>query len=149
MNDQIVGRPMEILLVEDNLLDARLVYHVLGKGNFVHRLTLLRNGSEAVQFVLREGMFARAPRPDLVLLDLRLPGADGLELLRVLKEDDELRMIPVVIMTGSESAEDMLECTQFGVEHYITKPINLEKFMTIVKDLRQYWRSDVILPTVS
>ncbi len=137
---------MEILLVEDNLLDARLVYHVLAKGNFVHRLTLLRNGAEAVEFVLRTGLYARAPRPDLVLLDLRLPGADGLELLGVLKADDELRMIPVVIMTGSDSDEDLQECLQYGVEHYITKPINLEKFFSIIKELRQYWRSDVILP---
>jgi CheY-like chemotaxis protein len=139
---------MEILLVEDSLTDARLAYGILQKGEFEHRLTLIRNGTEAMEFLHRDGKFARAPRPDMVLLDLRLPGKDGLEVLGQIKSDEDLKSIPVVIMTASDDDADMSECEVLGVDSYITKPVNLDKFLTVVKDLRRFWQQDIILPSV-
>lgn len=147
MPDEWVGRPMEILLIEDNQGDARLTIEALKDGDVKHRLTLALNGEEAMQFLRREKWFARAPHPDLILLDLNLPGKDGREVLREVKADLELKSIPVVILTTSEHDEDMLRSQELNVESYMTKPVNLEKFIAVVKQLRAYWQADVILPT--
>jgi CheY-like chemotaxis protein len=146
MNRELVGRPMEILLIEDNFTDAALTIRALERGGVRHRLTLVRDGAEALEFLRREGRFARAPRPDLILLDLNLPRIDGRELLSDLKSDDDLSSIPVVIMTGSEDYEDELRSQRLNVEGYVTKPIDMPKFLGIVKELKDYWMSDVILP---
>jgi two-component system, chemotaxis family, response regulator Rcp1 len=146
MNRELVGRPMEILLIEDNFTDAALTIRALERGQVRHRLTLVRDGAEALEFLRREGRFARAPRPDLILLDLNLPRIDGRELLSDLKSDDGLSSIPVVIMTGSEDYEDELRSQRLNVEGYVTKPIDMPKFLSIVKELKDYWMSDVILP---
>jgi CheY-like chemotaxis protein len=146
MNRELVGRPMEILLIEDNFTDAALTIRALERGNVRHRLTLVRDGAEALEFLRRQGRFARAPRPDLILLDLNLPRIDGRELLSDLKSDDELSSIPVVIMTGSEDYEDELRSQRLNVEGYVTKPVDMPKFLEIVKELKDYWMSDVILP---
>ena len=108
MPDEWVGRPMEILLIEDNQGDARLTMEALKEGDVKHRLTLALNGEEAMQFLRREKWFARAPHPDLILLDLNLPGKDGREVLREVKEDLDLKNIPVVILTSSQHDEDLL-----------------------------------------
>lgn len=143
---ELVGRPMEILLIEDNFTDAALTIRALERGGVRHRLTLVRDGAEALEFLRREGRFARAPRPDLILLDLNLPRIDGRELLADLKSDDDLSLIPVVIMTGSQDYEDELRSQRLNVEGYVTKPIDMPKFLSIVKELKDYWMSDVILP---
>jgi two-component system, chemotaxis family, response regulator Rcp1 len=146
MNRELVGRPMEILLIEDNFTDAALTIRALERGNVRHRLTLVRDGAEALEFLRRQGRFARAPRPDLILLDLNLPRIDGRELLSDIKADDHLSSIPVVIMTGSEDYEDELRSQQLNVEGYVTKPVDMPKFLGLVKELKEYWMSDVILP---
>jgi CheY-like chemotaxis protein len=146
MNRELVGRPMEILLIEDNFTDAALTIRALERGNVRHRLTLVRDGAEALEFLRRQGRFARAPRPDLILLDLNLPRIDGRELLSDIKADDHLSSIPVVIMTGSDDYEDELRSQRLNVEGYITKPVDMPKFLGLVKELKDYWMSDVILP---
>ena len=149
MVDSTVGRPMEILLVEDNLLDARVTIEALRKGQIQHRMTYIPDGAEAMEFLHREGRFARAPQPDLILLDLHLPKKDGLEVLAELKRDPRLSRGPVVVLTASEVAADRQRCEEFAVDSYITKPVNLEKFLDVVRQLKRYWlAADVILPGV-
>lgn len=148
MSSSLVGRPMEILLVEDGLMDARVTIEALREGNVQHRLTLVRDGEEAVQFLRQEGRFARAPRPDLVLLDLMLPKKNGLEVLAELRSELPLQDLPVVVLTASEDQEDRAQCEIFHVDCFIPKPVNLEKFLAIVKELKRCWRDDVILPAV-
>jgi CheY-like chemotaxis protein len=143
---ELVGRPMEILLIEDNFTDAALTIRALERGNVRHRLTLVRDGAEALEFLKRQGRFARAPRPDLVLLDLNLPKIDGRELLASIKVDDDLSAIPVVVMTGSQDYEDELRSQRLNVEGFVTKPVDMPKFLSLVKELKDYWMSDVILP---
>src|SRR4029453_17805762 len=109
MPREMVGRPMEILLVEDNWDDARLAYEFLKEGHIPHRLTWLWDGDEALDFLHRRGKYARVPHPDIILLDLGLPGVDGREVLKDLKGDAELSDIPVVVMTASKDHEDMLK----------------------------------------
>lgn len=141
-----VGRQMEILLVEDSLTDACLTMGALKKGQVQHRLTLVRDGQEAMNFLGQVGHFARAPRPDLILLDLFLPKKDGLQVLTEIKEDYDLKNIPVVILTASDAEEDSLRCQLLHVDSYMTKPVNMEKFLTVVRQLKRFWLNDVILP---
>ena len=148
MGHETVGRPMEILLVEDNWDDARLAYEFLKDGAIHHRLTWLWDGDEALEFLHRRGKYGRVPSPDLILLDLGLPRVDGREVLAEVKEDPELREIPVVVMTASKDHEDLLRSEQLQVDGYITKPVDLEKFLGLVRDLRRFWHADLILPTV-
>ena len=145
---ETVGRPMEILLVEDDLLQARLTIEALRLGKVLHRMTLVRNGLEALDFIFQRGPFAQAPRPDLILLDLRLPKMDGLDVLEQIREDFELKSIPIVIMTSSQEEQDRLICEQHEVEAYITKPVDLTKFLSLVRELKRFWHEDVILPRV-
>ncbi len=148
MSTQTIGRPMEILLVEDGLVDARVTIAALKKGQIQHRLTLIRDGQEALEFLRHQGMFARAPRPDLILLDLSLPKLDGRELLSQIKSDAELKSIPVVIMTSSDDEEDRLQSESLGVDSFITKPIDMEKFLAVVRQLKRFLHADLILPIV-
>lgn len=140
------GRSMEILLVEDSLVFARMAIGALQQGGLSHRLTLVVNGVEALEFLRREGKFARAPRPDLVLLDLGLPKKDGREVLAEIKSDENLKTIPVVIMTASDCEQDMQDCERLGVDAYITKPVDFAKFIEILRQLKNSWSADVILP---
>lgn len=148
MTDQnsAIGRPMEILLVEDNLVQANLTIGALQNGNIAHRLTYVRDGAEAIEFLRQQGRFVRAPRPDLILLDLRLPKKDGLEVLGEIKEIDHLQSAPIVVMTASDDQEDKRQCEFLNVAGYITKPLNLPKFLSLVQRLKRFWRDDVILP---
>jgi two-component system, chemotaxis family, response regulator Rcp1 len=139
---------MEILLIEDNLADACATIVALKEGKIQHRLTLIRDGVEAMEFLHQEGKFARAPRPDLILLDLQLPYKDGREVLKEIKADYDLKNIAIVIMTASLDEQDRLQGELLHVDSYITKPVDLEKFLSLVKRLRkQYWLHDVILPS--
>lgn len=148
MSTQTIGRPMEILLVEDGLVDARVTISALKKGQIQHRLTLVRDGQEALEFLRQEGKFARAPRPDLILLDLCLPKLDGRQLLGELKRDVDLKSIPVVIMTSSDDEEDRLQSESLGVDSFITKPIDMDKFLLVVRRLKRFLHADLILPAV-
>ncbi|MBM4002994.1 MAG: response regulator [Planctomycetes bacterium] len=146
MSIAAVGRPLEILLIEDSLIDARLTITALRKGLTQHRLTLVFDGEEALQFVKRSGVFARAPRPDIILLDLLLPTKDGFEVLRELKSTPDLATIPVIVMTSSDAATDREKCQVLRVDDYVTKPVNLEKFLDVMKRQRKHLQDDVIFP---
>lgn len=139
---------MEILLVEDSLIDARVTMQALQNGQVQHRLTLVRDGEEALEFLQQQGRFARAPRPDLILLDLMLPKRSGLEVLAEVRGEFGLHDIPVVVLTASDDEEDKVRCGLLEVDSYITKPVNLQKFLTVVKELKRFWLHDVILPAV-
>ncbi|MDH3717245.1 MAG: response regulator [Planctomycetota bacterium] len=146
MANALLGRPMEILLVEDNRLDARLAFEALHDCQIKHRLTLIPDGREAMMFLRQESYFARAPRPDLILLDLNLPGHDGREILREIRQDYVLNDIPIVILTASRDEEDRLRSDLFQVEGYMTKPVNIAKFIGLVRSLMAYLDEEVILP---
>ena len=148
MPADIVGRPMEVLLVEDNRADARLTMESLDAGQVKHRLTIVTDGDEAMLFLRREKWFAKAPRPDLILLDLNLPGKDGRQVLKDVRADEQLRRIPVVVLTSSQNDEDMLRSQALEVEGYLQKPVDQSAFIKLVKMLKAYWHADVILPAV-
>lgn len=141
MVHETIGRPMEILLVEDSLTFARLAINALRKGQVQHRLTWLTDGAEAWKFLQRDGTYANAPRPDLLLLDLKLPGIEGLELLARIRAESELQHLPVVVMTGDEDAT-----CELPVEAFLTKPLDFDKFIGIVQQLSHLWRADMIVP---
>lgn len=147
MHHNTVGRPMEILLVEDSLTFARIAFGALKKGGVQHRLTWVTDGEEALEFLYQRGKFTHAPRPDLILLDLGLPKKDGREVLTEIKNDETLKEIPVVIMTASTNAIDMQRSEELHVQSYMIKPLNLKKFRKLVKELAKYWHEDMILPT--
>ncbi len=146
MQRETVGRPMEILLVEDSVPQARLTMGALKKGQFEHRLTWLRDGGEAMEFLRQTGKFARAPRPDLILLDLGLPVKDGRQVLTETKADESLKYIPVVVMTASTDEVDRVQAENRNVEAYMQKPVDLGKFLELVQELKRYWKADMILP---
>ena len=143
-----VGRPMEILLVEDSLVSARMTMGALRNGKVQHRMTWLTDGQEALDFIYQRGLYSRVPHPDLILLDLRLPGRDGREVLSEIKSDEALRNIPVVVLTGSTSEEDIEASERLNVEGYLTKPVDLEKFLALVRELKGFWRAGIVLPGV-
>lgn len=148
MDTRLVGRPMEILLVEDGLMDARVTIEALTNGGIKHRLTLVRDGEEAIDFLMHRDRFAKAPRPDLILLDLMLPKKSGMDVLSDIRGDLTLKNIPVVVLTASNAGEDRDKCHLMDVNSFIHKPVNLEKFLEVVKQLKKFWMDDVILPTV-
>ncbi len=137
---------MEILLVEDGLVDAKLTIAALKKSGLRYRLTLLRDGEEALQFLLHAGRFARAPRPDLILLDLLLPKRNGLEVLTEIRDAPDLRNIPVVVLTASEDEQTHALAELHKVQHYLRKPVDFDKFLEVVRDLRRFWHRDLVLP---
>ena len=144
-----IGRPMEILLIEDSLTAARVTMGALRNGQIKHRLTWLSDGNEALEFLFQRGKYVRAPRPDLVLLDLGLPGRDGREVLAEIRGEENLRTIPVVVMTASTDEHDLAASEQLAVECYLTKPVDLAKFLFVIGELRRFWQADMILPTVA
>lgn len=146
MRSDTVGRPMEILLIEDSLTAARLTMGVLNKANLQHRMTWVTDGEEAMEFVRQGGKFSHAPRPDLILLDLTLPRKDGREVLSELKADESLKRIPVVVLTSSTDEVDIARTEELNVESYLTKPIDVPRFLSVIKDLNRFWHADMILP---
>jgi CheY-like chemotaxis protein len=140
------GRPIEILLVEDNPGDVRLTREVLRDGKVHNHLNVVQDGSEALAFLYRQGHYATAPRPDLILLDLNLPKKDGREVLVTIKGDNNLRRIPVVILTTSQAEEDILRAYNLHGNCYITKPVDLDQFIRIVKSIEEFWLTIVKLP---
>jgi CheY-like chemotaxis protein len=146
MQGNTVGRPMEILVVEDDLLQARLTMEAIRRSDFQQRTSLVPDGQQALDFLFQRGVFSRAPQPDLILLDLRLPTIDGLEVLSEIRADEELKSVPVVIMTSSQDESDRLACEEHAVEAYLPKPLDLTKFLTLLQDLRRFWHRGMILP---
>jgi chemotaxis family two-component system response regulator Rcp1 len=145
MNREMVGRPVEILLVEDNLGDVRLTEEALREGHVNHRLSVVRDGHEAIEFIHQQGIFCRVPRPDMILLDLGLPKMDGRQLLDHIKADEDLQQIPVVILTASQAHEDYLRGELANVDSYMTKPVEWEKFVSVVRQLKKSWLMKTLL----
>lgn len=140
------SRPIEILLVEDSAGDVRLVKEALKENKFLNNLYVARDGVEAMKFLHQEGKYADAVRPDLILLDLNLPKKDGREVLAEVKGDEDLKRIPVVIMTVSEAEEDILKTYNLHANCYITKPIDLGQFIKVVRSIESFWLTIVKLP---
>jgi CheY-like chemotaxis protein len=139
-------RTIEILLVEDNPGDARLAVEALKESEEPNNLHIVGDGEEAIAFLHREGRYADALLPDLILLDLNLPKKNGREVLAEIKEDPDLRRIPVVAMTISNAEEDILNTYNLHVNCYITKPVDLESFMKVFKSLEAFWLTVARLP---
>ena len=138
--------PIDILLVEDNPGDVRLTREALHDAKVLNTLTVAVDGVEALAALRREGRFADAPRPDIILLDLNLPRKDGREVLAEIKEDPSLRRIPVVVLTTSKAEEDVLRTYNLHANCYISKPVDLEQFITVVKSIEDFWFTVVRLP---
>jgi chemotaxis family two-component system response regulator Rcp1 len=147
MNEQERTTPVEILLVEDNPGDVRLTQEALKESKVTNNLSVAEDGVEALAFLKREGKYADAPRPDLLLLDLNLPKKDGRELLEEIKADENLRRIPVVVLTTSKAEEDILRMYDQHANCYITKPIDFDQFIEVVKSIEDFWLTIVKLPT--
>ena len=140
------GRPIEILLVEDNPGDVRLTIEALRESKVRNHLSVARDGVEALAFLRSEGAHAEAIRPDLILLDLNLPRKDGREVLAEVKADPDLKTIPVVILTTSRAEQDVLRSYELQANCYISKPVDLDQFMTVVKSIEDFWLTIVTLP---
>jgi CheY-like chemotaxis protein len=141
------AKPIEILLVEDNAADVRLTEEALKEGKVRNNLHVARDGMEALEFLRRQGKFKDATRPDLVLLDLNLPRRDGREVLADIKNDPELKMIPVVVLTTSSAEADILKSYKLHANCYITKPVDLEQFVNVVRSIDDFWLTVVRLPS--
>ncbi len=137
---------MEILLVEDNPGDVRLTKEALREGKVYNNLHWAKDGVEALEFLRREGRHAKAPRPDIILLDLNLPKKDGREVLEIIKGDEALKHIPVVVLTTSKAEEDVVKSYALHANCYVTKPVDLEKFIVVVKSIDRFWLTVVTLP---
>lgn len=140
------GRPIEILLVEDSPGDVRLTIEALKDAKVSNNLSIVGDGVEALAFLRRAGRHADAPRPDLVLLDLNLPRKDGREVLAEMKGSPDLRRIPVVVLTTSEAEQDILATYDLHANCYITKPVDLDQFITVVQSIEDFWLTIVKLP---
>ena len=138
---------IQVLLVEDNPGDVRLTKEALKEGKLLNQLTVVGDGVEALSFLRKQGIYANALQPELILLDLNLPKKDGREVLAEIKADPNLRRIPVVVLTTSSSEEDILKIYDLHANCYITKPVDLEQFMGVVKSIEDFWVSVVKLPS--
>ena len=139
--------PIEILLVEDNPGDARLAKEALKDSKLLNNIHHVVDGEQAIDFLRRQGDYRDAVRPDIVLLDLNLPRKDGREVLADIKNDPDLQMIPVVVLTTSEAEQDILQSYRLHANCYITKPVDLDKFLQIIESMQDFWLSIVRLPS--
>lgn len=139
-------RPVEILLVEDNEGDVRLTREALREGHLRNRLHVVEDGEKALDFLFRRGVYADAPRPDLILLDLNLPRRDGREVLAEIKADTSLKRIPVVVLTTSRAEEDLARSYDLHANCFITKPVDFDQFIQVVKTIENFWFTIVVLP---
>jgi len=143
----IEGRAAEILLVEDNPGDVRLAKEGLKESKVTNNLHVVEDGEEAIAFLRKEGEYSNAVTPDLILLDLNLPKKDGREVLAEIKADEQLRRIPIVILTTSKAEEDIIKTYNLHANCYVTKPVDLDQFVKIVKSVNSFWFEMVTLPT--
>lgn len=139
-------RKIEILLVEDNPGDVRLTVEALKDGRVRNSLSVVGDGVEAIDFLRKQGRFTDVPRPDLILLDLNLPRKDGREVLEEIKGDHSLRCIPVVVLTTSQAEEDILRVYNHNANCYISKPVDFDQFMKIIRSIEDFWLTIVKLP---
>jgi chemotaxis family two-component system response regulator Rcp1 len=146
MTEQIRTKVIDILLVEDNLGDVRLTREALKEGKVLNTLYVVGDGIEALEFLKHKGQYVMAPYPDIILLDLNLPRMDGRELLANIKTDPNLRRIPVVILTTSKAEEDILMTYDLHANCFITKPVDMDKFITVIKSVEEFWFTIVKLP---
>ncbi len=147
MNTTNSLKHVEILLVEDSPTDVLIAREALNEAKIINTIHVAEDGVEAMQFLRREGKFANAPRPDLILLDLNLPRKDGREVLKELKAEPNLAMIPVVILTTSRDEADILRAYQLHANCYITKPVRLQEFLDVVRAIDTFWLEIVALPS--
>lgn len=141
------GELIDILLVEDNPGDVRLTQEAFKDGMLRNNLHVAMDGEQALDFLYRRGAFDDAPRPDLILLDLNLPKMNGREVLAAIKQDPDLKQIPVVVLTTSQDEADITESYRQFASSYIVKPVSMDKFLKVVSSFKQYWLSVVKLPT--
>jgi two-component system, chemotaxis family, response regulator Rcp1 len=146
MHDAVDGKPIQILLVEDNPGDVRLTVEALRDAKVRNQLHVVEDGVEAMSLLRREGQYAGIPRPDLILLDLNLPRKDGREVLAEIKQDADLKRIPVVILTSSAAEQDVLHAYNLYANCYITKPLALEEFLRVIRAIDDFWLAVVKLP---
>ena len=139
-------RPVQILLVEDNPGDVGLTLEALKEAKVLNKLTVVKDGIEALSLLRRQGQHTHAARPDLILLDLNLPKKDGREVLAEIKADDNLKRIPVIILTTSENEQDVVKSYNLHANCYITKPLDLDQFIKVVKSIEDFWLGIVVLP---
>ncbi|NOU90795.1 response regulator [Paenibacillus sp. LMG 31460] len=144
--DNKLSQNVEILLVEDNPGDIRLIVEVLKEGKIHNNLSVVEDGEEALAYLKREGSYQDAIVPDIILLDLNLPKINGTEVLAEIKNDPLLKYIPVIILTTSEAEQDILRAYDLHANCYITKPVNLEQFLTVVRSIENFWLTLVKLP---
>ncbi|HTX92857.1 MAG TPA: response regulator [Anaerolineales bacterium] len=140
------GKPIEILLVEDSLGDVRLVQEALDEAKVRNTMSVVGDGVEAMAYLQKQGKYSRAARPGLILLDLNLPKKNGFEVLQEIKSDDTLKHIPVVVLTTSQSEQDIVKSYDLFANAYITKPVDLEQFLSVVKAIEGFWLEIVKLP---
>lgn len=140
------GKPIQILLVEDNPGDVRLTKEALKESKVLNRLHVVEDGVEAMAFLRRQGKYVNAVHPDLILLDLNLPKKDGKEVLAEIKDDPDLKRIPVVILTVSKAEEDIIKTYNLHANCYITKPVDFDRFTEVVKAIEDFWFTIVKLP---
>ncbi len=139
-------RPIEILLIEDNPGDVRLMTETFREGKIDNRISVVEDGVEALAFLRKEGKYSAVPRPDLILLDLSLPKKNGQEVLAEIKQDADLKRIPVCVITSSAAEKDILQAYENYVNCYLTKPVDLEQFIGVVRSVEDFWLSIVKLP---
>ena len=141
-----MGRPIEILLVEDSPSDTDLTVEALAAAKIRNRLSIVEDGVQAMEFLRRQGSYAQAPRPDLILLDLNLPRKDGRQVLEEVRSDGNLTSIPVVVLTASQAEKDILKAYALHANCYITKPVDFQQFLEVVKAIEDFWLTVVKLP---
>ena len=141
------GRPIEILLVEDNPGDVRLTMEALREAKVCNRIHTVYDGMQALAFLNRDGSYVNVPSPDLIMLDLNLPKKDGREVLASIKANERIKHIPVVILTTSKSEEDIVKSYELQASCYVTKPVDLDQFLEVVKSIGDFWLTIVKLPT--
>lgn len=139
-------KPIDVLLVEDDPGDTLMITEAFADNKVRNRLSTVADGVEALAFLRREGTFADAPRPDLILLDLNLPRKDGRQVLEEIKDDPELRTIPVVVLTTSEAEEDILRSYSLHANAYVTKPVDFDRFIEVVRQIDEFFVEVVRLP---
>ena len=141
------GRPIEVLLIEDSPGDVRLTKEALKEGKILNNLNVVNDGVEAMGFLKKEGEYQISPTPDLILLDLNMPKKEGREVLSEIKADINLRTIPVVVLTTSSAEEDILKSYDLHANCYITKPVDFDQFIKVVKSINEFWLNIVKLPS--
>lgn len=144
---KILAKPVEILLVEDNEGDVGLIEEVLEETKIRNILHIAKDGAEAMLFLRGEGVFSGSPRPDIILLDLNLPKMDGREVLEEVKEDSNLKSIPIVILTTSGAEKDIHRAYELHANAYITKPLDFDQFISVIESIARFWLEIVRLPT--